>query len=323
MKQELIKTTDEVNRLLTLAGSFELVDFLPSFRQGIRFVSRYTGDKIIDIALAHYNSESYTDIFTGDSKEDKAELDKLVILIQQAAIVWGFYKYAPLGNVIVNSSGIQVTWHDRMRPANDWQLDRMADALRDLAFENIDELLQFLYVYGEKLGVETEVKLLRVKNLFINSAEEFNPFYDIGYSPRFFFELTPIIAEIERRYVLPILKLRFGELKERIRNIDVSKPETQLTETEKQILDAVRIPLAKMSVYEASTRLKRELFVDSLYSKVIGTTERTQASPSILYNEADAGFKALEKLIKSLNAPIETNSTAIKSYCSKHKGFRL
>jgi hypothetical protein len=316
MIQEIIKTTDEISRILTLAGSFDLEEFKPSLRQGVRFVARYTGPDVINKALTHYNSDDYTDVFTEDeSKEGKEELDKLVMLIQQSAVVWGFFKYAPIGNVIVNSSGIQVTWNDRMRPANDWQLDRMGDALKELAFENIDELLSFLFENSEKLEVESVKALLKIKDLFINSAAEFNNWYDIGFSNRFFYELMPIIRDIENRFLKPILKDRFESLK-------ASKDSPDLSEVDKQILDAVYPPLAKMSIYEASIRLKRELFVDSLYNKVTSTSERNASSPSDLYNQATSEFKFIENLIKKIDNPIpSSNDRKLKS--QTRKSFRL
>lgn len=315
MIKQIIKTTDEINNILTLAGSFDIEDFRPSLRQGLRFASRYVGQKVIDICLAHYYSDDYSDILLTESKENFEIKDKLVKLVQQACVSWGFYKYAPIGNVIVNSSGIQVTWNERTRPANDWQLDRMADALRDLAFENIDELLKFLVANKDALEITDVKELKTTEGLFINNADEFNQYYDIDYSPRFFMELVPIIRDIELRFLLPILKDRFAMLKE----AKISKD--PLSELNASLLNAIYLPLAKMAIYEASTRLKREIFVDSLYIKVIGTTERTNSSPASLYDQAEAGFKALEKLIKDLDAPAAPSVR--KEICSHRKGFRL
>jgi hypothetical protein len=308
----LLKTIEEAGHSVAAAGTLSIENFLPSFGQGLRFVQRYCGKTLVDKAITHYNSTEFVDYRTTEIEQIPVNT-KLAILIQSAAVAWGFYKYSPIGNVLVNNSGITVTWSEKQRPATDSQLDRMGNAVQELAFEYIDELLELAYADAD---LKKAANVLYYQNLFLNSKNEFSAVYDIGDSARFFFELVPIIREVQNLWLKPVLKDNFDHL------ISVHSGNNEnVTDLDKQILDLIPTPLALMSMFEASTRLDRELFVNSLYNRVTGTSERNMAQPSQLFEKAKAGFAAIDKLLNQSVTQTETTNRPGKFGITK-KGFR-
>jgi len=188
----------------------------------------------------------------------------------------------------------------------DWQYDRDdAAALRNYQ-RALDRLIRFLNENAESLPEWKDSEARKSSlNLFINSSVHFNRLFAIDDSPVFFLRLAPIMREIERKHIKPILGTeKFDELKEAIRSGD------ELSGTNQELYDYVcdPIPLITMSmaVKRFSVTVLPEGVVQNFFS------ERTQTKASIpatidLVNSVSKslfadGLKVLDELKKYWSA---------------------
>lgn len=128
----------------------------------------------------------------------------------------------------------------------EWQYNRDdAASLRNYQ-KALDRLIKFL---NDHLASFPEWKDSEAKkntlNLFISTAAHFNRLFAIDDSPVFFLRLAPIMREVERKHIKPILGTeKFNELKDLIQSGEAIEAEDQ------ELIDYIcdPIPLITMSM---------------------------------------------------------------------------
>lgn len=281
------------------------------------------GQSIVDLADAHYNSENYlaelpvvegsdpgglpADSGSGGegipAAPDYALRDKLVQLMQLPiafqATLWHYQ-----GNDISHEdTGRKVKIdNDSEKLAWEWMYDRDdAAAIRNYQ-RTLDRLIRFLNANASSFPEwANSVARKATLNLFISTPSHFNQLYPIDSSEVFYLRLAPLMREIERKYIKPILgDEKFKALKTAIAAGNVAGADQELVE---YICDA--IPLPTMS--KALTRFSITLLPEGVVQNF--TSERQTAKASL-----PAVTELIQKVSKSLWADGSTALNELKKF---------
>jgi hypothetical protein len=327
----IVKTTQELQQHIRLISSNDFDNLKPSLKRAKRYVVRVIGIESYNAALAHYNSDDYTNVHDpGYNQADAslARLDRLVDYLQDTVVFYAYHFWSPQANVVLTDSGYQVAWNDELRPAQEWQIDKAEQSILDTAHEFMDDLIEYLDSNVEHFEFwETSAEIQKSKELLINNARDFSLFLDIHNSRRLFLEIRPYIIIAESSYILPVLgREKFDELKEQVQDDDVSVEN-------KPLLIKVRQALTFMSMYEAINALPVEVLPSGIYERFRNSTT-TKSTPARLeiMNAYAAHLKEIGQLnlvrladyLKSITEPISpdaiTEDTTDEDTISK-RGF--
>ena len=267
------------------------------------------GKEIITLADQHYNSEYYqADIPESEGSDpgglpadsgsggsglpaapDYALLDKLVQHIQlPVAFMATLWHYQ--GNDISHEDTGRKVKIDKENEslAWEWMYDRDdAAALRNYQ-RTLDRLIKFLNAnagsFPEWKNSEARKATL---NLFINTARHFDSLYPIDSSEVFFLRLSPLMREIERKYIKPILGAdKFKELKDAIAAGD-------LDEDDEDLLDAICDPIPLLTMSKALIRFSVTLLPEGVVQQFVSERQVSKAS-------LPAALELLKKISKDL-----------------------
>jgi len=280
------------------------------------------GKAIFLKAETHYLSENYLaapvldPVETGSGSGSAGEgipavdyplLDKLVSYIQLPIAFLATMWHHQGNDISHEDSGRKVKIDKTSESiAWDWQYDRDdAAALRNYQ-RALDRLIRFLNENAESLPEWKDSEARKSSlNLFINTSTHFNRLFAIDDSPVFFLRLAPIMREIERKHIKPILGTeKFDELKEVIRSGD------ELTDTDQELYDYVcdPIPLITMSmaVKRFSVTVLPEGVVQNFFSDRTLTKASIPATLDLVNNVSKSlmadGMKVLDELKKYWSA---------------------
>lgn len=294
-----------------------------------RDIKRIIGPEVFKLADDHYHSDDYQSGETQTAQQ--VLLDELVRLIQLPVLLHAYRRYAPLNDLSHSESGRQITVTDDKKPAFEWMLERDNKSLLDLAHEATDILLEFLdeqvpipYVPTElePTGEDTENSIevtwrssatfAAQKDLFINSAREFDSIFPINASRRLYLALVPFIREVETRFIREMItKDRYDTIRELIKDNDLGAVGH---EEEMEIHTLAKVPIALLTVSVALKRLSVELLPDSVVqsfaamdvkqTKTANTADRVGVS-ALLERDGRRELIALQNYITSLLPEVE------------------
>jgi len=299
-----------------------------------RDIKRVIGPEVFSLADLHYHSDNYKALPEENTEPDPqlVLLDELVRLIQLPVMLHAYRRYAPLNDLSHSESGRQITVTNELKPAFEWMLERDNKSLLDIANETTDMLIEWLdsqvpipYVptFEDPTGEATaniiqdtwrgSVTFSATKDLFINSAIEFDSVFPINASRRLFLVLVPFIREVEIRHIRPAIKSdRYNAIREMIKDGDLS---ASGNEEEKEIHELSKVPIALLTISVALKRLSVELLPDSVVqsfsamdvrqTKTAATTDRVGVS-ALLDRDARREIMALQDYITSLLPVAET-----------------
>ena len=310
----IIKTTVEVQEhvpLITVNNNFAYLR--PYLKIARRFVTRIIGEEVYTLASRHYNSANYTNVSAKDYnppvspstiQQQHILLDQLVAHIQDPLCFYALFLYSPAGNITLTDAGYQVTWNENSRPAQEWQLDKTEASLLETAHTFIDFLIDFLDANQIKIdpwpGSENEK---RIRSRFIKSAADFR--YNINSSSRIFFELQPIIQEVERVNIIPALRSQADPLLAAMQRERLDPIQTELIDLIRPALSLLTMQLAKERIPEYI--IPQNLFIPpSLIEKSKRPTDTTA-----LQHQGLAALKLLQNRIAEIENPgIHTSPSA-------------
>ena len=251
----IIKTTDEIRQHIAVIADNEFDILKPFLKRAKRYLITIVGVQTYDAAHAHYVSTDYRNVNNDDYEAvdaEKGRLDVLVDRVQDALVYYAHHLYSPEANVIMTDSGFRVPWSDNVRPAQEWQVNKVEASMLETAHAFVDELLLYLDEEVEHFDFwDSSDEIQENRERFINSADDFSDYFDIRNSRRIFLMFKPIISEIERKRILPIIgEARYTEIHDQIKDGDV-QADNQL------ILDHINPALAFFVVYTAMKRLPK------------------------------------------------------------------
>lgn len=271
--------------LRTLTGSYYKSNAFDKISVKVELASddliNLIGKDVFELAESHYLSDNYmADPVTEPAEDgsgsageglpapDYALRDKLVQYIQLPiaflATLWHYQ-----GNDISHEDTGRKVKLDKTSEsiAWEWQYNRDdAAALRNYQ-KTYDRLIRFLNANAEVLPEwkNSDAKK-NTLSLFINTAEHFNRLFAIDDSPVFFLRIAPLMREVERKHIKPILGTeKFNELKTLIQSGDeISEPNQELIDF---ICDPIPLLTMSMAVKRFSLTVIPEGVVQNFFSE--------------------------------------------------------
>jgi hypothetical protein len=142
---------------------------------------------------------------------------KLLDKIRYPLANYAYLQYIPFAQVAITASGIHIEVNDQKKTAFEWQINQLRQSLADAADNGIEQLYLFLEenktTYAD-WATSSERTVL--KECFINTASEFNYFYNIGNSRRIFRSIRDIMIQEEERIKSVICQPLFNAIKAEI-----------------------------------------------------------------------------------------------------------
>jgi len=249
---------------------------------------RIIGQTLYDRAEAHYLSNNYLAPVpdpvevegSGSGGEglpapDYSMPDKLVQHIQLPisfmATLWHYQ-----GNDISHEDSGRKNKIDNIseKIAWEWQYNRDdAAALRNYQ-KAFDRLIRFLNANAGSLPewANSEAKK-NTLSLFINTAEHFNRLFAIDDSPVFFLRLAPIMREIERKHIKPILGTdKFNELKVLIQSGE------EISEQNQELIDFICDPIPLLTMSMAVKRFSLTVIPEGVVQNFFSERQTSKAN---------------------------------------------
>lgn len=164
--------------------------------------------------LPFLSKELYTLLNTwiADGKPATPRFEALMDRVVPVVSRFTLFLAAPFLNVNIGETGFTVTSSSNLVPASGERVKLTLDSLEQLAWGNVERLLEFLEDnqadYPE--WVESKAYTQQRRN-FINSAVDFSDFYDIDSSRLAFQRLRKVMDHVEARDVVALLSKPFFE----------------------------------------------------------------------------------------------------------------
>lgn len=182
----------------------------------------------------------------------------------------------------------------------EWQYNRDdAAALRNYQ-KAYDRLIRFLNANIDKLPEWKDSTAKKESlSLFISTAEHFNRLFAIDDSPVFFLRLAPIMREIERKHIKPILgSEKFNELKALIQSgEEISEPNQELIDF---ICDPIPLLTMSMAVKRFSLTVIPEGVVQNFFSERSTTKANIPATIDLVNSVSKSLWKDGENVLNEL-----------------------
>jgi hypothetical protein len=171
-----------------------------------------------------------------------------------------------------------------------WQYDADdAAAMRNYQ-KTFDRLIRFLNENAKSFPEWTDSDAKRnLLSLFISTAEQFNSLFAIDDSPVFFLRIAPIMREVERKFIKPILGDKFAELKELIQSGD------EITEEDQELIDYVCDPIPLLTMSMAVKRFSLTVIPEGVVQNYFAESEGRKSSKPVTLDMIDAVSKTLKK----------------------------
>lgn len=309
-----------------------------------------------EIALSHYLSADYEQ---ETPTPESTLLDQLVHHFQIIFVNFAYNKNLQKDSVIWDNSGINVAWSENFRPAQKDTLDGISSSLYKDAYEFLDILIEFLNDNSETFtDFKNSVENKRIKELFINSAEDFNYYFNINNSVSYFFEILDVIRRVQRTTIKNAIGDSFYEdiILYQINRLELLKVELEVTYFEdlQPIATAGDIALVKSEpyyykfdgddwlLYVYDARYILDMLKPALVDSVIQTKfvsdinnmsiksgdksiEFIRANVTYLEQKATASLNFIIQYIKSLQPPpvIEEGTVQTLGYSVSSNSFML
>jgi len=245
------------------------------------------GQEVYDRAENFYN---LTDEDLATLTDEERELDdSLLERVRLPIAIYATFMMYRKNDISHESSGRKV----KMDPENEkipwqWQLERDDEIQLESYYRSIDRLIDWMDVKEIPEWINTDTKKAMTKQL-IKSAAEFDLYYPIDRSSRFFVMVSPFVREVERKYIRPALG---KELYEKYIGIVTDPP---LSDAEKAWKEWIypAIPLLTMSI--AFRRMPLALIPFGVVRNYISQSQTMNASNPAGMDEIFALARDLEK----------------------------
>jgi hypothetical protein len=282
------KANNGNTELRTLTGSYYKSNDFDKISVKIMLASEdlqeLIGKEIFQRAENHYLSADYL------AATDPALNDQLVQHIQLPisflATLWHYQ-----GNDISHEdSGRKMKIDpESEKMAWEWMYDRDdAAALRNYQ-KAFDRLVKFLNANAADLE-EWKDSTARKKTLalFIPTYEAFNDLFSIDSSPVFFLRIAPIMREVERKFIKPIIGAeKFTELKELIASGE------EIFEDVQELIETICTPIPLLTMAIAVKRFSLSLIPEGVVQNFISERHTAKASYPATLDIVNAVAKSL------------------------------
>ena len=296
--------------LRTLTGSYYKSNEFDKVKVKVMLSSEelaeFIGEAVYDLANTHYNSDNYQapdpepeadgstsgsgSGGTGIPARPYSLLDQLVehmqLPIAFQATMWHYQ-----GNDLshedsgrknkIDSNSEKIAW--------EWQYDRDdAVALRNY-HKALNRLIKFLNKHLKDFPEWEDSPARKLTlTLFIYTAEHFNRLFPIDQSEAFFLKISPLMREIERKHIKPILGAdKFNALKAAIQS-----PEG-IGEEDLELYEYICDPIPLMTMSKAVKRFFLTVIPEGVVQNFVSERNSREASIPATLNQVNAVSKVL------------------------------
>lgn len=252
----LFKTSDEIKRYLPANAAFEFFQIAQFIKQAEQqFIVPVLGLNTYNALVNAYSINNLT--------PDQA---KLLDKVRYPLANYTYLQYIPFAQVVISASGIHIEVNDQKKTAFEWQINQLRQQLAEAA----DNAIESLYIFLEEnkstytdWASSSERTIL--KECFINTAAEFNNFYNINNSRRLFKLIKSIMMQTEDDVLAVICQPLFDEIKTQILSGSVSA-------NNKNLLKFICPAVAYLTIARALIQLDVKLTPDGV--QAFSTSDR-------------------------------------------------
>lgn len=191
---KIISTIDEVQKYLPVLMTSEITVIEPFLNNAERsyLLSLIGKEQFTVLAAAYATAEKHTEGITDEIIREAVEIaQKIVTTI-------GYYKAVPVLSLKIGDSGIQVFSNQDTKQAFNWQVEDLKDALLDLGYGAIEDLLLHLEsnpdVFPEYISSE---QFKASEQFMFENASDFSQYLNISGSRYIFQSIAYLMRRIE------------------------------------------------------------------------------------------------------------------------------
>jgi hypothetical protein len=221
----LIHTVTELQLFLKVDSTFVISTLFPYQVEAInKYLRSALGNDLTDTLLDFYN-------FEGPEPDpevpiDYSSLENLLPYAQRVVAKFSFFQGAPNMDLKLTDAGFGVVSNQNLAPASKDRVNRFVASLEGDGWDAVETLLRFLEMNAGEYPswTESDAYTMQCRN-FINSAEEFDKYVNIGKSRLKFMNFRNIMDNIEILQIEPVIsKALADQIREEIREDDLSGP---------------------------------------------------------------------------------------------------
>jgi hypothetical protein len=236
---------------VSVTEGFNFIDIVPNLKQAGRKYLRNNfgiGKELFDAILADYQN-GY------DSLSDfKKELtDAIRIPVGNFAM----YHWAAKGSLTFGADGITKTHKEGQEGVKKWERDQARKEFLDLAFEGVEDLLEFLEDHSSETyltGWKASDAFTTFKESFLKNVKEFSDQYPLVQSRRTFLAVRHIMKRVQTHQIKNIIGYTIYDAM-----LVKLKAGTALSDDEKNYMESAKPCLAYLTMAEAFTELSVEI----------------------------------------------------------------
>lgn len=218
----LFKTTAELKTYIPANVDFNIEGLMPFIK------SAETEFIIPNISQAQYDDLSAA--YNVVSPSLTAAQTALLARIQPALAHYAFKKWIPFGQVQIDSAGIRIASTESMKTAFQWQTKDLEASSLQSAYTFMEALLTYMEANKASYALWTASDSYTVfKESFINTASDFNKYFNINSSRLTFISFKACMKKVEDFAVKAVLDATtFAAIKTRIKAGTTTAADTAL-----------------------------------------------------------------------------------------------
>jgi len=286
--------SDELRSILgTYYASNDFDIIAPFIKIEERKIRDLIGQDLFDRIHDFYNSQSSGSGSSSTENQESTTINQqLLDLVRYPVAVFAQLRHGQSNLVSHEDTGRKV----KIDPENEkmpweWMLDRDDSAQMHLGFEALENLFEFL---DDNINDISEWKSSNAwkksQYLFITDAVQFDEIYPIDKSRRFYYSVSSLMAEVERKTIRPAIGNLYFELKDEMQSSGgISDEHSDLYYL---VCDA--IPLHTMIL--AAQRFNIQIMPEGVTQRILSESESRNAATNASADVLDAYINHLQPI---------------------------
>lgn len=282
----------------------------PALKLAEKQVYDICGREVFSAAEAYYLSATDRD----------GQMDDLVLLIQRSNALFAWLKVIPTLDAQHGNAGRQKRLGDNERGLTAEEQLKDEANIQTMAYDSLDELMRFLIEENIPIWKNTS-QYKRINDLLITNVSDFDCYYHIG-SYRMFIILSPMMKEVQDRYIIPIMtKLRFDKFKELIKSNSTSDVDIPLLALKDVVFRSIVLLSMKLAIERLPVQsLPENVFQVKFTNSKNRSSAEVEAKRTAISSLFEAAMIDLESLRNDIGELTNTTSTYLSMCRSVGKG---
>lgn len=295
----LFKEISEVKKYASVNAATDIDSLMPDIIDAEEeYIVKYLGQEQYDALVTQYDANS-------------TQLDFLNLLekVQKPLINLALANYIILNQVQISETGVHIVTDADNKTAWQWQINDLIEYFMKKGFNGLETLLRYLEAKKSTYTVWAGSSAYTdYKSFFINSAYEFQKYYNIKGSRLTYLSIASIMKRVEDLQVKSaITPEMFKEIK------DAIKTGTTLSEDHQSLLELINPAVAYLTIGEACSEMAVEFEADAfVVIQTKGRQDKTTAPNNLLNLKKEKACKTGEAYLKDLVDFLNKNASESK-----------